>query len=144
MFNYAPLRALMAPLMSTAALYSRLHAAPQTLVQSTLLVQDIYIPLSKAKEFLSLVPEFVKPIWLCPVKCTKHPQLFSPHYIQSSDEWMINFGIYWGQYTAKRDVKRLSRDLEEASMRLGGRHMLYADSYYSESKLPHVQTCRLM
>lgn len=47
---------------------------------------------------------------------------------------MINIGIYWGQYTPKIDIKAVTRRLEEAAIRLGGRKMLYADTYYTKEQ----------
>jgi len=48
-------RILLSPLFTTSSLYKRLHASSISVIADTLLIQDIYIPKSRAKKFLSFI-----------------------------------------------------------------------------------------
>ncbi|CAF3344362.1 unnamed protein product [Rotaria sp. Silwood2] len=146
-------RTLLAPIFATFSLYNRLHASPISVVAEKSLIQDVYIPKSKATEFLTYVQSgkffmehdgILEPIWLCPICSTLTSQKFSPHFREkdrNDDESFINFGLWtrqsnWqiGTCGARHATKALEREV----MRLGGRKMFYSLAYYSRDQWSSV------
>ncbi|CAF4694271.1 unnamed protein product [Rotaria sp. Silwood2] len=142
-------RTLFAPIFTTSSLYKRLHSSSMSTVAETLLIQDIYIPKSKAEEFLTFVQSgkfsmedggIIEPIWLCPIRSTLTLQKFSPHFLKNDrhdDESFINFGLWTHQpnwQVGSCGARHATKALEEEAMRLGGRKMLYSLSYYSRDQ----------
>ncbi|CAF3590415.1 unnamed protein product [Rotaria sordida] len=142
-------RTLLAPIITTSSLYKRLHASPMSTIAETLFFQDIYIPKSKAKEFLTFLQSgtffmedggILEPIWLCPIRSTPTSQKLSPHFWKNDrndDQSFIDFGLWTHQSNwqiGSCGVRHATKALEEEAMRLGGRKMLYAHSYYSRDQ----------
>lgn len=148
-------RTLLAPVFTTSSLYTRLHASPISMIADTLLIQDVYIPISKAKQFLTFVKSrkflsehgsVIEPIWLCPIRSTQTPQKMSPHFAHhhsrnTDNVSFINFGLWTHQLSwqpetshARNAVKILEREVQ----RLGGRKMLYSLSYYSQREWSNI------
>jgi len=118
--------------MSSQSLWSFLHKAEKW-VQDRLMIQDWCIPMKNAVDFLNgaLIDPGIFPIWLCPIKCTAHPQLFSPHLRSGAeDDYMINFGIY-GVPSYSAPLKNITKKLEQQTHQSKGRKVLYSRSYYS-------------
>lgn len=141
--GYNPLsRWALSPLLKTDTMYKRLHQAPVSTLADTLVVQDVYIPDSKAEEFLIwLRSKFgLEKIWLCPIRGTSHPQLMSPHYTGSDSTIVgdfINFGVwlhkpFWQPGTSY--ARQSTKDIECKVAELGGRKMLYSLSHYSRQQ----------
>jgi len=143
-------RTFLSLLCTTSSLYKRLHASSISIIQDTLLIQDIYIPKDKANEFLSFIQSkqlfteksnVLDPIWLCPIRATNTLQKLSPHFLNSNtktgdadDSFFINFGLWSHQpnWQPKSSyAKNSTKLLERKAMDLGGRKMLYSLSYYS-------------
>ncbi len=114
---------LFRPLFSSRRLYNTLHKLPSSWFEKNFIVQDFYIPLSALDVFLKEIP--LRPLWLCPVKPTHTPQLFSPHYLPC--EKLVDVGVYGIDLEAPETSKRL----EKLCHNLKGRKMLYAYNYYS-------------
>ena len=140
-------RTILSPVFTTSSLYKRLHASSISIIADTLLIQDIYIPVSKAKQLLSFLQSgqlFMKdggvfePIWLCPIRSTSTPQKMSPHYFGNDEESLfINFGLWTHQHnweSGSSACRNATKILEKETKRLGGRKMLYSLSYYSREE----------
>jgi FAD/FMN-containing dehydrogenase len=125
-------RLLLHRTMSSQSLWAFLHKAEKW-VQDRMMIQDWCIPLKNAVDFLNgaLVDPGIFPIWLCPIKCTPHPQLFSPHLqSKAEDDYIINFGIY-GIPSYSAPLKNITKKLELKTHQYKGRKVLYSRSYYS-------------
>ncbi|CAF1266399.1 unnamed protein product [Adineta steineri] len=140
-------RTILSPLFTTSSLYRRLHSSSTSMITDTLLIQDIYIPISKSKQFLSFLQsgqmfmkddEILEPIWLCPIRSNSMPQKMSPHYLESDqDHLFINFGLWTHQHSwqpGSSSGKNATKILEKEAKRLGGRKMLYSLSFYSKEE----------
>lgn len=103
-------RTLLSPIFTTSSLYERLHASPISVIADTLLIQDVCIPQSKSKQFLSFDKSgklfmqdggILEPIWLRRIRSTQTPQKMSPHFYNNSrnveDASFINFGLWTHQ-----------------------------------------------
>jgi delta24-sterol reductase len=124
-------RFILNPLMNTRTMYKGLHA---TNIAQSFFIQDFYIPLSQANKFLNLSINSlgIFPLWLCPVKSTNQSQKLSPHYLKES--MLIDFGV-WGNPTNKKiEIEKLNKEFEKHVVKIKGRKMFYADSFYSEEK----------
>lgn len=128
-------RMLLGWMMPSQRLYSLMHAGTEGWFAERFIIQDFYIPESKAVEFIdySLEGNGITPIWLCPVKASRERQLFSPHSVEGKTENFIDIGIY-GLPTSPMPV----RELERMTQQLGGRKMLYSHSYYSEAEFWNI------
>ncbi|CAF0980235.1 unnamed protein product [Adineta ricciae] len=146
-------RTLLSPLFTTSALYQRLHASCASLIADTLLIQDIYIPISQSKQFLTFLQtgqlstekdERIEPIWLCPIRSSSTAQKLSPHYTDK-DQLFINFGLWSHQYrwqTGSSGGKNATKVLENEAKNLRGRKMLYALSFYSQEQWSTIYDTR--
>ncbi len=125
-------RFILHPIMRSQYLWGILHKAEEW-VQERIIIQDFCIPESKAATFLeeSLTDPGTFPLWLCPIKGTTTPQIFSPHLLtgENKDPLFINIGIYGlpSYYAPIRDV---TRKLERRTKESLGRKVLYSRSYY--------------
>lgn len=122
-------------MMSSKRLYGLLHSGSEGWFEDKFVIQDFYIPEKNAETFLIEVLNRyrISPIWLCPVRRTIKPQLFSPHYqtsLSSSNQDFIDIGIY-GLPQGSETLIETTRNLEKMTSTLGGRKMLYSHSYYS-------------
>ena len=140
-------RTLLSPLFTTAALYKRLHASSNPVINDMLLIQDVYIPLSTSKQFVTFLQsgqlfgiehEKAEPIWLCPIRSCSTSQKLSPHCVEKNTDdqqsMMIDFGVWTHRHSWKlwsASGKKATKLLEEQTNRLGGRKMFYAASFYS-------------
>lgn len=126
---------LLGPLMNSQRLYSSLHAAPESWFAHYFVVQDFYIPETRVKDFIESAVQKTEifPLWLCPVKGTLTPQFLAPHYCSGDSDCLpkqfINVGIYG--VPKKCSAREATADLENLARSLGGRKMLYSQSYYS-------------
>lgn len=147
-------RTFLSLLCRTSSLYKRLHASSISIIQDTLLIQDIYIPQTKANQFLSFIQSkqlftennnVLDPIWLCPIRATNTLQKFSPHFLndttKNDDSSFINFGLWSHQNNwqpGSSYAKNTTKILERKAMNLGGRKMLYSLSYYSKKEWSQI------
>lgn len=125
---------LAGPFMDSQKLYASLHAVPENWFAKTFVVQDFYIPQTKVKAFIekTLDETAITPLWLCPVRPGKSMQFLSPHYPSTDldSSCFINTGVYGIPRTGKSSIDA-TRTLEHTVKELGGRKMLYSQSYYS-------------
>lgn len=130
------LRTLFAPLMSSKKLWGLLHKAERW-VKRRSIIQDFCLPENRAGQFLEDVLEEpgTFPLWLCPIKGTRHPQIFSPHLLKKRNphEYFINVGIY-GLPRHFSSIESITKNLEKKTWDLGGRKVLYSHSYYSPTE----------
>ncbi len=117
-------------LLDSQWLYSSLHGGSEEWFENKFVIQDYYIPLPKAKGFVDNVLESYKitPLWLCPVKATQTPQLFSPH-VSLTEKLFVNVGVYGIPFQSKGPDA--VRQLEKWAEMMGGKKMLYCQTYYS-------------
>lgn len=143
-------RTLLSPLFTTAALYKRLHASSTSVINDMLVIQDVYIPLSKSKQFLHFLQsgqlvertnEPLEPIWLCPIRSCSTAQKMSPHYLDKCahdrESLMMDFGVWTHHHSWKlgsSSAKKATKLLETETHRLDGRKMFYGTSFYSEEQ----------
>ncbi|HSW89074.1 MAG TPA: FAD-binding protein [Candidatus Saccharimonadales bacterium] len=122
------LRRLLDPFMHTRTMYKALHKSN---IAQELFVQDFYIPLSKTNEFIDFTNQQlgIFPLWLCPIRSTNTPQYLSPHYLQ--EDMLIDVGI-WGSIPGNKDITEVNTLFEDYVQKIGGRKMLYAESFYTQ------------
>ncbi|HSW96969.1 MAG TPA: FAD-binding protein [Candidatus Saccharimonadales bacterium] len=122
------LRRLLDPFMHTRTMYKALHNSN---IAQELFLQDFYIPLSKTNDFIDFTNQQlgIFPLWLCPIRSTNTPQYLSPHYLR--EDMLIDVGI-WGSIPENKDITGVNTLFEEYVQKIGGRKMLYAESFYTE------------
>jgi len=127
------LRTLTRPIMTSRWLWKLLHQAEKW-VQDRMIIQDFCIPEKSAAHFLkeALNDPGTFPMWLCPIKGSTHPEIFSPHLIskENTSGRFINVGIY-GLPCYFAPIEQFTRKLEQKTHALGGRKVLYSRSYYT-------------
>lgn len=133
-------RTLFRPFLSSQHLWSLLHHAKRW-VQNRSVIQDFCIPENLALDFCRqiLIDPAIFPIWICPIKGTDKPQIFSPHRLNAtlSGTHFINFGGYGVPKTGE-SIPATTRKLEKLTAQWGGRKVLYSDSYYTEEEFWHI------
>ena len=122
-------RAAFSRWLSSANLWKLEHAAEKWF-HNLMVIQDFCFPENRVDGFFARVLEVnIFPLWLCPIKASSAPEIFSPH-VQKDSCHVINVGIY-GLTPRGCDAKTLTRSLERDAARHGGRKVLYSRSYYS-------------
>jgi len=126
--------------LHTRMLYTALHGSGQS---ERMIVQDLAVPYSSAKEFVDFTEErtAIWPLWLCPLKQSPGPSMH-PHTWRAKDEKgqegedMLNIGL-WGlalKPATHESFVATNREIEEKLLELGGMKWLYAQTYYTESE----------
>lgn len=130
------LRSVFHPIMNSQSLWKLLHKAEKWL-QDKVVIQDFCIPEEDAAVFLKdvLIDPGTFPIWFCPIKGTKTPQIFAPHLLseKKTSSHFINIGIY-GLPSYYAPIEQITRKMEAKTRDFGGRKVLYSRSYYSEEE----------
>jgi delta24-sterol reductase len=129
-------------LCTTRQLYRMLHGIGDVMLARTYVVQDYIMP-GKAEacalaEYTAGNGLGIWPLWICPVRMVgpRHPANAGfgfPVQATPPGGLMVNVGVY-GQPAggAPFDPVVVNTALEGAATALGGRKMLYAQSFYSE------------
>ena len=94
---------------------------------------DLFIPFSKAEEFLSWYSREIGhfPLWCVPYKRVRDYEWISDDYVKRiGDELILDLAIY-GMRKRDRNYYRL---MEEELMEIGGIKTLISNNYYSESE----------
>jgi len=119
--------------LGSTHLYKALHSIPQEWFQNTFVIQDFYIPIENALIFIEEAIKKTKifPLWLCPIRQTDKAQILAPHYQNST--LLVDVGIYGAPLGDKSAIQH-TMDLELLAVKLMGRKMLYANSYYSPAE----------
>lgn len=129
-------RNLFHPFLTSKKLWGLLHKA-ETWIQNRTIIQDFCIPENDAAPFLKNVCEDpgIFPLWLCPIKGTKTPQIFSPHIIPENGSFthFINVGIY-GIPSYFAPIEQITKKIEAHCKKLNGRKVLYSCSYYTKEE----------
>lgn len=137
------MRTLLRPLLHSQPLWSLLHKTKQW-IRKRFVIQDLCIPESHATDFWKdlLDDASIFPLWLCPIKGTREPQILAPHLLSpnSPDTHFINFGVY-GIPAEPNPIRKVIKKLEERVRFYEGRKVLYSDSYYSEEEFWQIY-CR--
>jgi delta24-sterol reductase len=151
----APLRFLYAWLATTRQLYAMLHRVGDTALAKTYIVQDFILPSAAAAAAFverGSAPLGVWPLWLCPVR---HLPARAAHAASAGFGFpegggggggglLFNVGVYGAPspalprgrafHASGAGAVAANRGLEGAATALGGRKMLYAQSFYSEGE----------
>jgi delta24-sterol reductase len=129
-------RTLFCPWLTSKNLWKLLHKAEKW-IHDRMIIQDFCCPEQNAARFLE---EVVKdpatfPMWLCPIKGMKSPQIFAPHISSQEDQFshFINIGIY-GMPSYCAPLEEITRKLEQKTKAYGGRKILYSRSYYTQDE----------
>lgn len=131
-------RLLLGWIMPSQRLYRLLHVGTEQWFADRFVIQDFYLPEKAIAPFVQQVLEqtSITPIWLCPIKPTSTPQVFSPHYVQTpqgTSSLLFDVGIY-GFPCSHSSAKEITKHFEEETTKKAGRKMLYGHSYYSYEK----------
>jgi len=120
-------RALFGWMMGSKQLYRFMHHGTEKWFAENFCIQDYYLPEGRTAEFVRhVLKEFgISPVWLCPMRPTKKPQLFSPHR-SGEGGLLFDVGVYG---MAKK--QHAARELDKLTPLLGGKKMLYSYSYYT-------------
>ena len=121
--------------MDTRTMYQALH---ETNIAQAFFIQDFYLPFSQTNAFLNICFDRLDifPLWLCPIKSTKHPQKLSPHYI--NEAMLIDVGIWGPLSQTESEVKETNRTFEKIIKKYKGRKMFYAESFYTEKEFWYI------
>lgn len=124
-------RTLLGWCMSSRVLYRMLHTNAEGWFADRFVVQDYYIPIEKVESFITSTIESmgIFPLWLCPIKPTQTPQIFSPHYLKESS-LLVNVGVY-GMPHKTCSLVDCNKSLERWTQAFKGRKMLYSHCYYT-------------
>jgi hypothetical protein len=119
--------------MTSRRLYSWLHAHAEDWVAKRMIIQDFFIPSEHLVSFAQTLFREIQifPLWLCPIRSTQTPQIFSPHLSPSSK--LVNVGIYGAPQSIEL-AQNLLPKIEAWAHTAGGRKMLYSHSDYSLEK----------
>lgn len=122
--------------LSSDRLYKIWHNVPQNISEKLFLVHDFYTPFSAVPEvYQKFVTETeIFPIWLCPLKGTRTPQILAPHFGNSE---LLNIGLY-GMPKSSLSTPELSARLEKEIVQFGGRKMLYSYTYYDQKTFSEI------
>lgn len=124
--------------LSSSSLYKKLRSLSETWFKNTFVVQDLYIPIESLNAFVNEVEKFsgIYPLWICPVKTTKKPELFSPHFIKTT-EYVVDVGIYGATKRGLNSIKT-TQYLEKKLKEMRGKKMFYAHTYYSLESIQEI------
>jgi FAD/FMN-containing dehydrogenase len=94
-------------------------------------IQDAEIPIARSAEFADFLNREVgiAPVWTCPVKTYDRASRY-PLYVMEPDTLYVNFG-FWGTVPSDKPESHHNRLVEAKVRELGGRKMLYSDSFYT-------------
>lgn len=127
-------RGLAGWMMDSATLYKWLHRKDASWFKENFVVQDFYLPSQNAEDFIRYALETteIKPLWICPCKGTKTPQLFSP---QRQDAGLLfDVGVY-GHPIEDHSAREASCLLEKKTYSLSGKKMFYSWNFMTEEEL---------
>ncbi len=137
--NYAQLkepgmifRGLLGWMCSSKRLYKILHAGSEEWFAKRSIIQDFYIPAANAAKFAQecLARAGITPLWLCPIRTAAQEEFLAPHTLKG--DLAFDIGIYG--FPKKEPASELTKGLEELTLQLGGRKMLYSYSFYTENE----------
>lgn len=132
-------RFLIGGLLDTSHLFAVLHSGNMSDLGRMRVIQDCYVPVDKAARFLeTLNSEIgVYPLWLCPIKATTTNQVLASHY-SPTPGMFINVGIYGRPRQFPFDAPKLHSRLIDLLIEMGGRSMLYAQTWHTRDQFDSV------
>ncbi|KAL7423954.1 hypothetical protein Q5752_001539 [Cryptotrichosporon argae] len=132
-------RAVFGGLLDTKHLFAVLHSSRLTDLGRMRIIQDCYVPAANAEHFIDQIdPEIgVYPLWLCPIKATRTPQVLACHYAEHVDMF-INVGIYGRPREFPFDAARTNGRLVALLVETGARSMLYAQTWHSPDQFAAI------
>lgn len=115
---------------NTRTLYRLVH---ETNLSQRYFIQDFNLPQETVLKFLQLVDKelTIYPLWICPLKPGKEDKL-SANCITT--DLVFNIGIWGEVHKDFSGFVTFNRDFEQKTFELGGRKMLYAQSYYPQDE----------
>jgi len=139
-----PIRMKYAWLASTRQLYRMLHHVGDEALARTYVVQDFVMPGADEavalSEYTAGATVGIWPLWICPVRVTerRHPACAGfgfPYQQTPQGGVMFNVGVYGKPNRGEHfDPVELNGALEARVTELGGRKMLYAQSFYTRDE----------
>jgi delta24-sterol reductase len=139
-FGFVPFNRLMRwfldDFMHTRMLYRALHGSN---MQTGQMVQDLSLPYSTAEKFIEYTSQElgIWPLWLCPLRAMNPPTFHPTTSLPGPDDSpkpMLNIGL-WGAASMDMDTfVKQNRKLESKLTELGGRKVLYSQTYYTEQE----------
>lgn len=127
-------RLIIGGLLDTKHLFAVLHSSNLSDLGRMRVIQDCYIPIENAVEFLEVEDRDIGvwPLWLCPIKGTRTSQVLASHNISKGDEGMfLNVGIYGRPRQFPFNPQEVHSRLIDLLLRFGGRSMLYAQNWHT-------------
>jgi len=130
-------RRLFGRIMNSERLYKSLHSGSEEWFEKHFVIQDFYLRPETVSTMIDHVLNRyrITPIWICPVKSTLTPQIFSPHF-SPQKELLFDVGVY-GQPFQARGPEAV-QDLEGLVTELKGRKMFYAHTYFTPEQFWNI------
>jgi delta24-sterol reductase len=132
-------RFLIGAFLDTKHLFAVLHSGNLTDLGRMRIIQDCYVPVSRAADFLEAEDKEIGiyPLWLCPIKGTSTNQVLASHYF-STDASFINVGIYGRPRHFPFDAHTIHSRLIDLLIEYGGRSMLYAQTWHTPTQFENM------
>ena len=127
-------RFILNPLLHTRKLYQALQDSGAS---QEYIVQDLCLPLHKAKEYLEFIDTETStyPLWVCPIK----PEVRSPLLCNGIDTPMvINIGVWGSRIKDHDEFININKKIEKKLALLGGKKWMYAHTYYTEKEFWNI------
>lgn len=125
--------------MHTRMLYRALHGSN---AQTGKIVQDLSLPYSTVEKFVEYTSEEfgIWPLWLCPLRGLEGPS-FHPTTSEPGPSEMLNIGLWGtGSPNPQKHIQQ-NRRLERKLTELGGRKILYYQTYYTSEEFWALYDC---
>jgi len=128
-------RFLIGAFLDTKHLFAVLHSGNLSDLGRMRIIQDCYVPVDRAVEFLEAEDKDigVYPLWLCPIKGTSTPQVLASHYSEQRGSF-INVGIYGRPRQFPFDPQQVHSRIIDLLIEYGGRSMLYAQTWHTPTQ----------
>jgi delta24-sterol reductase len=128
-------RFLIGAFLDTKHLFAVLHSGNLSDLGRMRIIQDCYVPVDRAVEFLEAEDKDIGiyPLWLCPIRGTSTNQVLASHYSEKGDSF-INIGIYGRPRQFPFDPELVHSRIIE----YGGRSMLYAQTWHAPGQFEEM------
>ena len=128
-------RFLIGAFLDTKHLFAVLHSGDLSDLGRMRIIQDCYVPVDRAVEFLEAEDKDIGvfPLWLCPIKGTSTPQVLASHYSEQRGSF-INVGIYGRPRQFPFDPQQVHSRIIDLLIEYGGRSMLYAQTWHTPTQ----------
>lgn len=101
-------------------------------------IQDVAIPIDKAKVFLDFFQREIgiTPVWNCPILAARPNQRYD-FFPLNPKQLYVNFG-FWDMVSSDKESGHFNRLIEKKVVELGGLKSLYSNSYYTEQEFWNI------